>query len=96
MSSFCKFRWSRGTLAWASLEKTLSPVSSGAMDTHSTSAVAPVSISGSMRMRVTPVSVSPLAIALWMGEAPRYLGRMEAWRLTQPCWGVVRNVSFRI
>ena len=33
---------------------------------------------------VTPVSVSPLMIAQLTGATPRYLGRSEAWRLTQP------------
>ena len=36
------------------------------------------------RMVVTPVSVSPLATAHWMGAAPRYLGSSEPWRLMLP------------
>ena len=38
----------------------------------------------SISMVVTPVSVSPVAIAHWMGAAPRSFGRSEAWTFTVP------------
>ncbi len=44
----------------------------------------PVSSPSSMRMRVTPVSVSPCAMAHWMGAAPRKRGSSEACTLTLP------------
>ena len=44
----------------------------------------PVSRPSSISMVVTPVSVSPFAIAHWIGAAPRSRGRSEAWTLTVP------------
>jgi len=41
----------------------------------------------SMRMVVTPVFFSPAATADWIGEAPRYFGSKDAWRLIAPCFG---------
>ncbi len=37
-----------------------------------------------IRPGVTPVSVSPLAMAHWMGAAPRYFGSNEAWTFSMP------------
>ena len=39
--------------------------------------IGPASISSDIFMTVTPVSVSPFAIAHWTGAAPRYFGRRE-------------------
>ena len=44
----------------------------------------PVSRPSSMRMMVTPVSVSPAIIARSTGAAPRYFGRSEAWTFQAP------------
>ena len=45
----------------------------------------PVSSPASMRIRVTPVSVSPARIAAGMGVAPRCRGSSDGWRLSAPC-----------
>ncbi len=37
-----------------------------------------------MRMVVTPVRVSPLRMAHWMGPAPRYFGSSDACTLMMP------------
>ena len=39
-------------------------------------------------MIVTPVVVSPCSMARWIGAAPRYFGRIEAWTLRNPCAGI--------
>ena len=41
-----------------------------------------------MRMVVTPVIDSPLAMAHWMGAAPRYFGSNEACTLMMPRRGI--------
>ena len=46
--------------------------------------MAPVSSPASICMIVTPVAVSPAAMARWMGAAPRQRGSDEAWMLRQP------------
>ncbi len=38
----------------------------------------------SISIVVTPVSVSPVAIAHWIGAAPRNLGSSEAWTFSVP------------
>ena len=44
----------------------------------------PVSMPSSIWNVVTPVTVSPRMIAHWIGAAPRYRGRSEAWTLMEP------------
>ena len=44
-----------------------------------------------MRIVVTPVTVSPFATAQLIGAAPRYFGSSEAWTLTQPYLGQVKD-----
>ena len=39
-------------------------------------------------MVVTPVSFSPFMMLQWIGAAPLYLGKREAWTLTQPYLGI--------
>ena len=51
------------------------------------------SSSFTMRWTVTPVSLSPARIACWMGEAPRHLGRSDAWTLTGAITGALRIAS---
>ena len=51
--------------------------SSFSIDTTSISATAPASISRSICINETPVSVSPQAIAVSTGEAPRYFGKID-------------------
>src|SRR5574344_1021398 len=58
------------------------------MDTDSDMIMEPVSILSSRRKVVTPLSVSPLMMAQFMGAAPRYLGRREEWRLKVPKRGI--------
>jgi len=41
-----------------------------------------------MRIVVSPVIVSPLTIAQWIGAAPRYFGSSDACRLTHPSRGI--------
>ena len=47
------------------------------------------------RMSVTPVSRSPLAMATVAGQAPRYCGSSEVWRLKTPDGGAARKSSLR-
>ena len=47
------------------------PIAASVMGVAAVLTIGPVSSPASMRMRVTPVSVSPLAMAHWMGAAPR-------------------------
>ena len=54
--------------------------------------VGPVSSPASIFMTVTPVSVSPLAIAHWIGAAPRYFGRSDVWTFRHPNFGKSRIV----
>ena len=49
--------------------------------------ISPVSIPSSINIIVTPVFLSPFIIAHWIGAEPRYLGRIDAWTLTQPFLG---------
>ena len=51
------------------------------------SSMSPVSTPSAIIIVVTPVSVSPFKTAHWIGPAPRYLGRREAWTLMQPYFG---------
>ena len=46
-----------------------------------------------MYIVVTPVSLSPFSTDHWIGAAPLYLGRSDAWTFTQPYWGI-SNISF--
>ena len=73
-----------GIAAAASLSSTSCAVSRGPIATLSTSATGPASSSRTILMSVIPVSRSPEATADWMGEAPRYLGSSDAWRLSVP------------
>ena len=41
----------------------------------------------SIRIVVTPDSLSPFMTAHWMGAAPRYMGSKEAWTLIHPYFG---------
>ena len=66
------------------------------MLTRSTSATGPASSLRTIRMRLTPVSHSPLAIADWMGEAPRYFGSSEVCKFNVPSRGVLMNSSRRM
>ena len=45
---------------------------------------------------VIPVTVSPRMIAHWIGAAPRYLGRSEAWMLIEPRDGASSTACGRI
>ena len=54
------------------------------------SPVSPVSRPALMRSVVTPVCVSPRAMAHCTGAAPRYSGGGEAWTLMMPCGGISR------
>ena len=51
---------------------------SGGMGTTTLLYMAPVSMPRSIRMMVTPDSVSPRMMAYWIGAAPRYLGSRDA------------------
>ena len=57
--------------------------------------ISPVSIPSAIRCVVTPVTVSPLMIAHWIGAAPRYFGSRDACTLTQPKRGI-SNIAFGI
>src|SRR5260370_39495470 len=82
-----------GAPASAMLSVSSGAVSSGAMSISSCMRMSPVSIPASMRMEVTPVCVSPLAMAQLMGAAPRDLGSSEAWRLVQPSLGMFKRAA---
>ena len=71
-------------------------VSSGSISTRSASATGPASSFRTTRISVTPVARSPQATAVWMGEAPRYLGRIDACRLSVPSCGAAIQSSRRI
>ena len=51
---------------------------------RSVSATGPVSRPSSMRITMTPVSLSPAMMARWIGAAPRHRGSRDACRLRQP------------
>ena len=89
-------RASNGTQAAASLCSTSSAVSSGPMGTASRSATGPASSARTMRMKDTPVSRSPAATEVWIGEAPRYLGSSEAWKLIVPSAAAAMKSSRRM
>ena len=63
------------------------PTDTGRLDFSS---ISPVSSPAFIRMVVTPASFSPLSTAHWMGAAPRYFGRRDAWTLMQPSGGISR------
>lgn len=70
------------------------PVSSGVSWRDSWWMMSPESRPASICMTVMPERGLPERMAAWMGAAPRWSGRREAWRLTQPslgrsrmCWG---------
>ena len=58
--------------------------------------IGPVSSPASICMIVTPVSVSPLAIAQLIGAAPRYFGSSDECTLMQPRRGAASIQSGRI
>src|SRR5690554_6590577 len=58
------------------------------MATSCLAIIAPVSIFSSIKNVVTPVLVSPLIIAQFIGAAPRYSGSREACRLNVPYSGI--------
>src|SRR5580658_1483228 len=68
----------------ASFGPNVSAVSSAPIGISRCMSMSPVSSPASMRMVVTPVTDSPLAIAHWIGAAPRYLGSSEACRFKFP------------
>ena len=70
----------------------VSTVSSGSMGVATWAMMSPASRSSAMCMMVTPVSLSPLRMAQWMGAAPRYLGSREEWTLMQPYLGAVQDL----
>jgi hypothetical protein len=49
-----------------------------------------------MRIRQTPVSVSPASIARWIGAAPRQRGSREACTFQQPRRGIASTAGGRI
>ena len=53
--------------------------------TRSWATIGPVSSPASIRMSVTPVSVSPARIVAGIGVAPRWRGRSDGWRFRAPC-----------
>ena len=55
--------------------------SSGRIGSSSWFRIGPVSSPSSIRITVTPVRISPAAIARWTGVAPRHRGSREKWRL---------------
>lgn len=61
------------------------PVIVGGISVALCRATGPVSRPSSIRMRETPVSVSPCMMARSMGAAPRYFGRREACTFREPC-----------
>ena len=71
--------------------KRLPPVSSSRSTTSSFKMISPVSIPSSIRCVVTPVTLSPLITAHWIGDAPRYLGSREACTFTQPYLGMSKT-----
>ena len=64
-------------------------VSAGPMASTRCMIMGPASSAATMRMMVTPVSVSPAAMARSMGAAPRQAGSNEAWTFT----GMSRGTS---
>ena len=60
-------------------------VSSPSSATRIWATIGPVSSPASMRMSVTPVSVSPARIAAGIGVAPRWRGSNDGWRFNAPC-----------
>ncbi len=55
------------------------------------SRVGPVSSPATIRMIVTPVSISPARMARSIGAAPRQRGNSEAWTLKQPSRGAAEQ-----
>jgi hypothetical protein len=70
----------------ASFGPSVSAVSSGPIGISRCMSMSPVSSPASIRMVVTPVTDSPLAIAHWIGAAPRYFGSRDAckFKISQP------------
>ena len=66
------------------LSKSSSLVSSTSMFVFLTRSMSPVSSPSSICIIVTPVSLSPFITDHWIGAAPRYLGKSEAWTLIHP------------
>ena len=71
-------------------------LSSGKTGVRACARMSPVSRPASIFMMVTPVSVSPLRIADWTGDAPRYFGSSDVWTFTQPNFGKSRIAGGKI
>ena len=55
--------------------------------------IGPASSAGTIRMIVTPVSLSPCRIAAWIGAAPRSAGSSDAWMFSVPSARQVDHVA---
>ena len=75
----------------ASFGERVAAVSAGSIGSSPTASMSPVSIPMSMRISVTPVTVSPRMMDHWIGAAPRYFGRIDAWTLRHPNRGKSRT-----
>ena len=71
-------------------------VSSAPMEVFAVEMTSPASSRFVIYMMETPVSASPSSTAHWMGAAPRYLGRSDAWTLMEPYFGTSRSFWGRI
>ncbi len=71
-------------------------MSSGKTGVRDCEMISPVSKPASIFMIVTPVSASPLRIADWIGDAPRYFGSSDVWTFTQPNFGKSKMVCGKI
>ncbi|MNE39746.1 hypothetical protein D3C80_1337130 [compost metagenome] len=72
------------------------PVSLALIGVLTLSSIGPVSRPASMRITVTPLSLSPASTARWIGAAPRQRGSSEAWLLMQPRRGISSTAWGRI
>jgi hypothetical protein len=86
-SSRCSVSMSNAAPSSARRGLKVTAVSDARIGAAACSSTSPVSRPASMRIVVTPVVVSPFAIAHWIGAAPRYFGSSEACRLRLPSGG---------